>query len=333
MKQGDKPLISGRKIWLISLAVSAGTIAILLNIADTSLITERLQNADLIFIGLFIILDFCVGLCRAVRLWLLLRITQSTNMIACLRLTLIHQAVFVIAPSGSGDLAFPILGKMITKSNIKEAISVLISLRLQDLSILIGIAGFACFYIFDLKLPVNDLVVAICWLTTGFILTIYATKLNNWIGKLLIYIKKMFDTIRKASPAKDQYKSTQNNASLPQIEIYLSTLMTLLSWVLTGVMVWSLFMGFNVELSWQMVFYIVAGLNLVGALAIATIGGLGITELGLAGLLITLSIPGSVAVPIAMVARPTLLVTTILFGLTALIGVERNSTSPNRNSK
>ena len=331
MKQGDTPFISGRKIWLISLAVSAGTIAILVKITDINLITERLQNANLFFIGLFIIMDFCVGFCRAVRLWFLLRITQTTSMISCLRLTLIHQAVFVIAPSGSGDLAFPVLGKMITKSSIKEAISVLISLRLQDLSILIGIAGFACFYIFDLIPPKNDLILAIIWLTIGFILTLYATKLNKQIGRLLNFTKKKFDILRKEAPAKGE--TVHVDATLSLNEIYLSAAITLLSWVLTGVMVWSLFMGFNFELSWQMVFYIVAGLNLVGALAITTIGGLGITELGLAGLLITLSVPSSIAVPIAMVARPTLLVTTVLFGLAALIGVKRNSSSPNRNSK
>ena len=333
MKKGDTPLISGRKIWLISLAVSAGTIAVLLNITDISSITERLKNANLLFIGLFIILDFCVGFCRAVRLWMLLRITQSVSMIACLRLTLIHQAVFVIAPSGSGDLAFPILGKMIAKSNIKEAISVLISLRLQDLSILIGIAGFSCFYIFGLNSPAYDIVLAICWLTVGFMLTLYATKLNNRIGRLLNFIKRKFDNLRKVTSKKDTHETVQVETTLPRSEIYISAAMTLLSWVLTGVMVWSLFMGFNFELSWQMVFYIVAGLNLVGALAVTTIGGLGVTELGLAGLLITLSVPSSIAVPIAMVARPTLLVTTVTIGIAALIGVGRNSSSPNRNSE
>lgn len=295
---------------------------------------DRLEAANLYFIGLLLLLYFIAYLCRAVRLWLLIRPLQPVGLWACMRLTLAHQAVFAVAPSGSGDLAFPLLGRMITGTDIRDIIPVLISFRLQDLATLIAFAGFGLVVILDLTASVNPVWILLFFLLSGFILTLFVAGLNRHIRYVLWHIRQKAERIIgafKNQPGNEDDGREQPLAgSAPDRKtILLSALMTLLSWIFTGAMVWAAFRAYNMSLDWQLMPYLIAGLNLAGALAFTTIGGLGVTELGLAGLLVAASIPASTAIPLAMVVRPTLLLATILFGLCALGG----PFSPDRNTE
>jgi len=326
-----------KKIWAVSLIVSLISLAILFKITDFRSIMDRLEGANLYFIGLLLLLYFIAYLCRAMRLWLLIRPlhpVQPVGLWACLRLTLAHQAIFAVAPSGSGDLAFPVLGRMITGTDIRDIIPVLISFRLQDLATLIAFAGFGLVVILDLTGSLDLFWVLLFFLLSGFILTLFVAGLNNHIRYALWHISQKADRIIGAFKSQSSKEDEGNGRPLADSApdrktILLSALMTVLSWSFTGAMVWAAFRAYNMSLDWQLIPYLIAGLNLAGALAFTTIGGLGVTELGLAGLLVAASIPASTAIPLAMVVRPTLLLATILFGLCALGG----PLSPDRNTE
>lgn len=313
-----------RKIWIISIIVSLAGLAVIFRIVDFGLVANRLADANLYFIGLCLLLYLCVCLCRAGRLWLLLGALHPVSPLACLRLTLAHQAIFAVAPSGSGDLAFPVLGRMITKTKLRDIIPVLISFRLQDIAMLIALGGFGLTVILLSPVTAGLYATGLFFLIGGFILILLSARAGSRIRFLLWYIRHKFARIGRAGetappPLKGEVPLFRT--------IFLTALMTLVSWAFAGGMIWAAFRAYNMSLDWQLVPYLVAGLNLVGALAFTTIGGLGVSELGLAGLLIAASVPAETAVPVAMIVRPTLLIITVLFGLFALAG----SFSPDRN--
>lgn len=318
--------------WVVSSLISLSMLWLLFNIVDLTSVINIVRTADPRQSFLVIIFYLCTCLARALRLFLFLYKIQLISIYTCFRLILTHQAVFSLAPSGSGDLLFPFLANKVGNIESKKAVSLLISFRIQDLAMLAAIGAYAVIFILERQghVQLNQYIPIIIIL--GIVATFYAAKLEPQIMALLL---KMRICLGKISllPASTIIKKNDlnsiNKSNHSLIGIFMSMFLTALSWIFSACTLWAAFNTFNFEVSWEESLYLLAGLNLIGAISFAAIGGLGLAELGLTGLLVFAGTPTEVALPIALVVRPTLLITVLASSCIALI----KKSAPNRSSE
>ncbi len=88
----------------------------------------------------------------------------------------------------------------------------------------------------------------------------------------------------------------------------------LLSWSFAAMSIWSFFAMIQVDLSIAETFLVITGMNLVGAVAVFTVAGLGVGESGLAAILLALGFSASNAVATALTVRPAALASVLIGG-------------------
>ena len=90
-----------------------------------------------------------------------------------------------------------------------------------------------------------------------------------------------------------------------------AALWTLLAWAFASAAFWALFAMIGVSVEMAEAVLILVAVNVAGAASFFTIAGLGISEAGLAGVLVLLGFPTIEAVSLGLIIRPTALMMTL----------------------
>ncbi|WP_213546350.1 lysylphosphatidylglycerol synthase domain-containing protein [Vannielia litorea] len=194
-----------------------------------------------------------------------------------------HQLVFILSPSGAGDLAFPLLARRMVGLGTVPAAALIAGARLRDICAVLGLgcAGLAG----TGHLPLLAGAGAVL-----FFAALYFSDITVALaGRLL-------RRIRKAPPP--EHVAPPNR--LP------AALLTLLLWLTASGGIMAGFAAAGHPLGPFEAWVMLAGLNVAGALALS-IAGLGVAEAGAAGVLVFLGMPLAEAATVAIVARPLLL--------------------------
>ncbi|MCZ4351738.1 lysylphosphatidylglycerol synthase domain-containing protein [Roseovarius aestuarii] len=194
-----------------------------------------------------------------------------------------HQFVFILAPSGAGDLAFPLLAGRMVGLAVGPAVRLIAVARLRDVCAVLGLgcSGLAA----TGHLP-------LLWGAGAFVCftALYFVDVTLGLaGRLIRRLRK--------TPVPDTDASA--------IRLPAATL-TLALWLAASLGVAAGFAAAGHPLSLFEAWIMLAGLNVAGALALS-LAGLGVAEAGAAGVLVFLGLPFAEAATIALVARPILL--------------------------
>ena len=201
-----------------------------------------------------------------------------------------HQFLFTLAPSGAGDLTFPVLANRMVGMPLTQGAALIAGTRLRDIC---AILGLGCVGLAGLGLAAPVMIM-------GAILCGLALLFSDLTGRAVARL------LRRAL-------SEAPSARWP------AACLTAMIWLCASCAIAAGFAAAGHPLSIYQTFIMLAGLNIVGALAIS-IGGLGIAEAGAAGVLTFLGLPLAEAAAIALIARPILLVTNLAAsGLTELV--------------
>lgn len=222
-----------------------------------------------------------------------------------LQLVARHQLIFLIAPSGSGDLAFPHLARNITGIDIATATNIILRSRLRDICTILGLGicglvstgNVPSFFIFFAIIAF----IAMVWIEPASIL-------------LFNGIKYFFPTLFAKNRWVDRFHTTSQIGFNQRAKI---SFLTLAIWLIASSAIWVGFLASGYQLNFDGAWVMIAGLNIAGALAIS-VAGFGVAEAGATGILMLLGETAGDAAAIAIVARLGLLLSIMI----AAIGLE-----------
>jgi uncharacterized membrane protein YbhN (UPF0104 family) len=309
--------VAGRRLTrvLVAAAVSALSLALLIGLVDRASLGAAVGKLSPSAIGLASALFLLSLALRGYWLRLLAPGGDARLPLAhWVRLAVAHQSAFMLLPSGAGDLGFPLLAGRITGVGFAAAVRMILCYRLQDLLVLamLGIAALALIG-FDagaspviLGVPLLA-VPALVWSSDLARLGAFAvaqllrsaTRVlhGERFGRVVAAADRMAGELTAATDAGRRFKAALACTG---------------AWAATCAYVWVLFAMVGVELSAAEVVVVVAGLNLAGALASFSIAGIGVSEGGLAAVLVLLGFATQEALSTALVVRPIILLNALL---------------------
>ena len=210
-----------------------------------------------------------------------------------------HQLVFIISPSGAGDLAFPVLARRMVGLKTLTASRLIVEARLRDIFavLALGCAGLAG----TGHMPVLAL--------AGMLLCFFALYWSEVSVRAVTALLRRFRRTRDIDTPLE--KSTKQDVTVSFARRVCLTALTLSLWGSASGGVFSGFYAAGYPLSLMESWVMLAGLNVAGALALS-LAGFGVTEAGAAGVLVFLGLPFSTAAAIAIIARPMLLLSNCL---------------------
>lgn len=250
---------------------------------------------------------------RGLRLRRLARAAGDTaGSFAWIRLCALHQTLFTVLPSGSADIGFPLLASRTLGCPPLAAARLLLVYRLQDLWMLlillvVGLAG----------LGTGDEAGYVLLGLAGALalaLLIWAGDLTRILGILLLR------AIEPRGPAWHwmarplrRLASELDRPTGWDLRLH-GAVTTLGSWSLAALSIWALFAMIGLRLDASEVLLVIAGMNLVGAISVFTVAGLGVGEGGLAAILLALGFDSGTAVASALTVRPAALASVLAGG-------------------
>lgn len=198
-----------------------------------------------------------------------------------------HQFVFIVSPSGTGDIAFPVLAERMVGLGKGAGTKVIAETRIRDIAVVLGLGCIG------LALTGH----APVWVGLGAVLAaagvIWSDASIQLFGALL----------SKLRPKRAAF-APRTKVSVPNRLI--AALLSLTLWLVATGGIMGGFAAAGAPLSAAEALVMLAGLNVAGAFAMS-VAGLGVAEVGAAGVLTFLGVPLSAAAGIALVARPILL--------------------------
>lgn len=298
--------------WALATAAAAAALLILGRFADLNALADAWKRFDPILFALAAALFLANIAARGWRLRTLSAADPDESPARWLRLAALHQAVFTLLPSGTGDLGYPMLAARITGTDPARALRALFIYRLQDLMALIAV-GSCGLLLLGAPLANGPLIVALAALAAGAGL-LAAPDLARF-G--LILLGQLLGATRFGHGAIDRWRASALahvrllTDGIPVGVRVRSAVATLMSWCAATASLWTLFYMTRMPLGVGEIMLIMAGINLVGALATFTVAGLGVSEGGLAVLLVLLGHPAGEAAAIALTVRPLALVNSL----------------------
>lgn len=276
---------------IASSVVTVAVIAALVIWVDWSAVGGVLRHADLIMFAAAAASSMVLLALRAIRLHELMppRDPGHQTPLRYLRTTLQHQAVFVLAPSGSGDLAFPPIARLQLRLPWRDAAAALVVARGLDFVMLTAIALVAGAGIWKGNTA--------AWLTGGVlaVLLVPAFRLagrgGRWLARKLL--------VRR--------RGARISATLGIAPTLTAMAATVASWCAAcatiGLVVAALGRPPGVCGS----ALLLVAINFAGAFAVFTFAGIGFTELGIAGALLMLGYGKDEVIAVTLAARIALL--------------------------
>ncbi|HUS96221.1 MAG TPA: lysylphosphatidylglycerol synthase transmembrane domain-containing protein [Hyphomicrobiaceae bacterium] len=285
---------------LAGLSVSLALIGFLLWNADLSTLSFTSIRIDLAVATVAAFLC-CVG-CRAASLRTLAPAIFRGSWPMWFRLAARHQFVFMLAPSGIGDVGFPFLAQHYAGLGASDAVRIIAQFRLRDVLILMllaaigGVSGGAEFGI----------------VAPGILVGLVSLYFVEDVAAILFRVAALL--VPSSRVAAFLHESIAG-AGLSRRDRAIRVALALAIWFFAGTAMSCAFAAVGRPLSVSEVMLMLAALNLIGLLAIS-IGGLGIAEVGVAGVLIGFGDTAGNAAATALMARPILLISmTVACGL------------------
>lgn len=219
-----------------------------------------------------------------------------------LALTARHQLLFILLPSGSGDLSFPALAKTMMGISPSQSTRMIGVLRLRDATVI------------AILLAIGLLLVGGGgrWAIPGALAALIALYL---VDDLASFALRLITRIIPGSAVRTFLENAIPVSSPGAALRAARSFVTLLVWLSAAVSLMLAFMVAGRPLSPGEALMMLVTLNLIGAMAL-TVGNLGFAEAGAVGLLIGFGDKPEVAAATALVARPLMLLAMIAACLT-----------------
>ncbi len=255
-------------------------------------------------------------LSRAVRLRCLSsRYHGAATLRDCMRVTARHQAAFTILPSGSGDLVFPLFAQRVLSCPLTTASRMLFAFRALDAAAVLLMSVIAGMILFVELRPGWLFVLLLAGVTASGILFVsrapdIAVAIHDIGVRLLRRLGEAMPPLGRRLRAPASALGSIATAATERNR-WSAVLWTFLAWTFAGAAFWALFAMIGAAVGTAEAVLILAGVNAAGAVSFVTVAGLGVSEAGLAGVLVLLDFPIMDAVSLSLIVRPAALLMTM----------------------
>ena len=271
-------------------------------------ILNALKTADWWFILLALIIHLIVILIRSIR-WGFI-INQTTEFKKNFIVKTIGSFAANLSPmKTAGEVLTAVAGKNINKISLSEGLSAGLTERFFDL----GIVGFLLI-VSSLYIPKISYIAIIGGLITlSAMVFVYIinwtedsgvwiyTKIHPLISKLPIKEKVLDNLYQKFTTGlRGMIEYTRSFTSFKNLAFVL--ILTLASWLLECLRLYTVFYAFHVEISFLAIIIIFLLASVIGMIS-ALPGGIGAEEISLTGLFVLFGVPSALAGSIALVDR------------------------------
>lgn len=291
-------------IWGVSILVSGAALAWVLSQVELSSLSRVLTDAKPGFLILALATMVTETTLAAVRLRVLLSPRPAATLIDCLKITSLHGVYLVLLPARIGELAYLLLLNRIALQRLGAAVGNLVYQRLSDAvvlaflftsTVLLAFMDHVESVLLWLIIAGGSAVVLACWLNLHRLMTMASVAGLRWFG-------------RRARLARTvvllALQARRWSRRITRIEVRLSVLaLTLMAWLAAAATVVSLFHAFDAALGWQQMVLAGIAVQVIGAIPVYTVGGLGVAEAGLAGVLMAFDVETARAVTLALAVR------------------------------
>lgn len=277
-------------VFIASGFATAAVLAALILWVDWAAVRGVLRAVDPILLTGAVASSLVLFMSRALRLRELLPPVNPARQSALryLRTTLLHQAVFVLAPSGSGDVVFPPIARLQLGLPWRDAAAALFVARSLDLVALVAavLVAASVFWIGNLAGWLVGCAVA-ALLLPAFRL---AGRGGQWLARKFLERRKgVRVAARSAAPSMTAMAAT------------------VASWCAACAMMGLVLAALGRPPGIAGSALLLVALNVSGALAVFTFAGIGFSDMGFAGALLMLGLDGGEAITLALAARMLLL--------------------------
>ncbi len=291
-------------LWTASALVSGGALALLLSQVELDHVGRLAGAVEVRFLLLALVMIVVETVAAAVRLKILLPRRPGAGIAGCLRITNLHAVYLVLLPARLGEIAYLFLLTRVAGQRAGAAVGNLVYQRLSDVAMVAFLFALALLLVAGggeapatLSAGIGAVMAMLVtgWLGVNRIATAVAATARRVLGRRG---RVRGGVLRGALQAR-RWTRQVTDVSLRLGVIAL----TAVAWIAATAAVGFLFRAFGAPLDLgQMVFAGIA-IQLIGALPVYTIGGLGVTEAGLAGLLVLFGLEPAAAVALALAVR------------------------------
>ena len=301
------PVIESRKnrLLVIFSAVFVGSMLTFLFIAVDKRQLVEIAGASrplhlIVAFGLFLLSIFLYG----VRFRFM--INGSSSYFTWWRIATLHQFFFTFVPFRLGELSYFPLASKLSHGEFRSSLPVLLSSRLYDF-LMLALLSIAA--VLGLQIP--GYTVTFLLIAAIFFIAAANTKFLFVVSQAIfekLHVLLKLEAFRKISQHLDDAHAWY---SLNEKSKYTILVVTFFAWLTAALGFYFIFKGFSVELDAYRVLFLFAGTTFIGVLAFFSVGGIGVSELGLAGLLIVLGFDAHYALALSILTRLTMLSMTL----------------------
>ena len=306
-------------VWITAGFISIVLLALVLMQVNWGLMIKLAQSVSLPLFVLSLSVLVFEGVFTTLRLQLF---TPNKPLFKdCLQVVAWFVVLLVILPARLGEVAIIVLIQRYLRQNAGSALISVVIQRIFDLIMLSAVFLLAAIAVSKLSNTIQLVIIA------SLLLCILIAVLCC-LPLIMRYLQVSFSKKQPVSRLRKKLLSGLNNAIVWHDEhitqrILLTALMyTAIKWLCNIGGIVLLFTAINLPLSIADNTLLAAAYNFLGVIPLQTVGGFGVSEAGLAGLLVLFGLSLTTAASFSMMARVVIILNPFIFWLLVMLGLK-----------
>lgn len=307
-------------LWLLAAAVSLALLFAVLWQVDWAAVSEMTRTASLPAVGVAFLCMTVAGLLTASRIQLFT--PNRPDFATCLKVTAHYSVLLVLLPARLGEVGAVLLFRRYFRQRAGAAILSVITQRLFDLAVVGAIFLLSGVMVLRLSTAIEAYALAALLVTLLPLGLFYLDRPLGGLARFLLRETRPKTRLRTRFVRLLLQARIWHRHGLSRRTLVYGIGLTAARWVfnLTGMAL--LFHALHLGLAPEASLWAATAYNLLAVIPVQTIGGIGVSEAGLAGLLVLLGKPLALAAGASILIRVALVLTPFLFWLLVLAALQ-----------
>jgi len=307
-------------LWFMSITISLITITAFILYLDYESLVKSFQQIDYFWLFVSSLLILLSTVASSLRLDVLLMNKFMVSRWTTFKLTVDYGAYIILLPARLGDVLYGwVLNKKLN-IDLGSVFGIIVTQRIFDLFIVGMFLLFSTFVMVVGQLVISSYIIAI-FLFLLFSAVLFV-NMDGIIGFILLLFKGQYFRSsrfwRSVLRTGFQFRSWTSSVKSPKV-IFFVMILTFLEWGLNFMSIALVPLSLGINIGVPEILFVATLVNLIGAIPLPTIAGIGVVEVGLAGLYLLVGMDLADAGPLAILTRAVLLVSPLLHYLVSVL--------------
>ena len=317
--------------WLMSIIISLIAITAFISYLDYESLKKSFQKIDYFWLLISSLLILFSTLASSLRLDVLLTSKFEVSRWTTFKLTINYGAYIVLLPARLGDVLYGWVLNRKLDIDLGSVFGIIVTQRIFDLFVVGVFLLFSTVLMVIDQMFIFDYVVFIA-LFLGFSVALFI-NMDGIISRILFLFKgQYFRSSKYGRPILRtgfQFRSWISNLKSPKA-IFSIMFLTFIEWVFNFISIALVPLSLGIDIGIPEILFVATFVNLIGAIPLPTIAGIGVVEVGLTGLYLLVGMDLVDAGPLAILTRIVLLGSPLLHYLISVpfqLNCHKNATT------